>query len=237
MEVVRLFFGSFTGFLSPAMPFNGYAIKHPQGVVLVDTGFGIVFGDTGRAGVFTAVREGEQVSWPWHRRHTFEALADHNIDPHDVKYVINTHLGDHSGDNRDFPWATFILQQPEIDWIRSTLPPDQVRRAGWDFPGAKIHALQGEDTEILPGVNCVFTPGHTPGHQSVLVDEGKQLFVGDAAYTVRIFTHPEEMTPEHPAWHAQGANEGWTESVEKLRRLDADILHFAHDPDVYRPPR
>jgi glyoxylase-like metal-dependent hydrolase (beta-lactamase superfamily II) len=223
----------------PATPFNGYAIKHPQGVVLVDTGFGITFGDTGREGEVHGTMEGVQVAWPWTRRHTFEALADHNIDPADVRYIINTHLGDHSGDNRDFPHATFILQQPEMDHIRATQGSDSVNRQGWDFSGAKIQALQGEDSEVLPGINCVFTPGHTPGHQSILVEDGnaKLLFVGDAAYTAQIYLHPEEMTPEHPAWHAQGANPGWTDSVEKLRRINADVMHFAHDPAVYRPSK
>src|ERR1700722_16476010 len=142
MEIVRLYFGSITGFMGPATPFNGYAIKPPQGVVLVDTGFGIVFGDTGREGAIRSVQHGKEVSWPWTRRHTFEALADHGIDPADVKYIINTHLGDHSGDTTDFPDATFLLQQPEMDWIRAEQPGEHVRRVGWDFPGAKIKALQ-----------------------------------------------------------------------------------------------
>jgi len=227
------------GFLLPGMPFYGYAIKHPRGVVLVDTGFGTVFGDTGRRGEVRRERDGQLMVWPWSRRHTNEALADHNIDPGDVRYIINTHLGDHSGDNIDFKEATFFIQEPEINYVRNAFPADNPRRTRWDFPGARIEVLAGEDVEVLPGIRAIFTPGHTPGHQSVLVDDGggKQLFVGDAVYTADIYNRKEEMTEQHRAWHAQGANPHWFESMEKLKRIDADVLHFAHDPDILRPDR
>jgi glyoxylase-like metal-dependent hydrolase (beta-lactamase superfamily II) len=65
--------------------------------------------------------------FPWIRRTTTEALADHDLEPGDVKYIINTHLGDHSGDNDMFTEATFISQKPEADWHRAALPfgPDR----------------------------------------------------------------------------------------------------------------
>jgi glyoxylase-like metal-dependent hydrolase (beta-lactamase superfamily II) len=231
METVRLYFGSVDGFLGPATPFHGYAITHPQGIVLVDTGFGATLGGTGYIGAIT----GGDLFFPWVRRPTTDALLDHDIDPADVKYIINTHLGDHSGDNDLFRHATAIVQQPEVDWVRASVPPEHPRRAPWDFPGAKLEALKGEDVEVLPGITCLFTPGHTPGHQSILVDHGdsKELFVGDAVYTLDIWDHPEGMNEDHPAWHAQaGAHAGWWDSAKKLKAAGADTYHFAHDRKI-----
>jgi glyoxylase-like metal-dependent hydrolase (beta-lactamase superfamily II) len=230
MEVVRLYFGSVDGFIGPATPFHGYALMHEKGIVLVDTGFGATLGGMGFSGVHTV---GDQ-RFPWVRRSTVDALLDHGIEPADVKYIINTHLGDHSADNDLFRHATVIVQQPETEWVREKFEPDHPRRA-WDFPGAKLELLSGEDVEVLPGVTCLFTPGHTPGHQSVLVDHGgtKELFVGDAIYTLELWTNPELMREDHPTWHAQeGAYPGWAESAAKLRSLGADTYHFAHDRNV-----
>src|SRR5262249_34672038 len=118
MEVARLYYGSIDGFIGDATPFNGYAIKHPQGVVLVDTGFGPIWGE-GPIGHLHGVNN---ASYPWVRRTTIDALADHELDPSDVKFIINTHLGDHSGDNVMFKHATFIIQQPEAEHSRKNHP-------------------------------------------------------------------------------------------------------------------
>jgi len=198
--------------------------------VLVDTGFGQTLGSRDRLG---ETHYGDMV-WPWVRRPTDEALADYGLDPSDVKYIINTHLGDHSADNLLFKHATQIIQQPEAEAVRKTQPQDWLDN--WDFPGAKLELLQGEDVEVLPGVTCLFTPGHTPGHQSIMVnDDGHtQLFVGDAVYTADIWNNPDQMTEEHPAWFSQVAAgfDLWTASAAKLRAIDADVTHFAHDPHI-----
>jgi glyoxylase-like metal-dependent hydrolase (beta-lactamase superfamily II) len=230
MEIDRLYLGSIAGPLSPATPFNGYLIKHPSGAILIDTGFGTTMGNAeGPAGELVY----GELRMPWIRRTTVEALADHALEPGDVKYVINTHLNDHAGDNYMFPEATFIVQRPEWEWL--TQSPS---KGAWDFEGAKVELLNAEDDEVLPGVTCIFTPGHTPGHQSILVEDGgaKTLFLGDATYTFDIWEHPEEITEQHPAFQMQiqmaGGAETWLQSVEKLKRLGADTLHFAHDPRI-----
>src|SRR4051812_15155966 len=153
MEVRRLFMGSMDGFLGPAMPFNGYAILHPQGVVLVDTAFGEVFGK-GRSG---EVVFGDQ-RWPWTARSTLAGLEDHGIELGDVRYVINTHLGDHSGENHLFKDASFLIREDEAEWARKHMPPEF--NEPWDFAGAKFELLGREDVQVLPGITSVFTPGH-----------------------------------------------------------------------------
>jgi glyoxylase-like metal-dependent hydrolase (beta-lactamase superfamily II) len=54
-------------------------------------------------------------------------------------------------------------------------------------------ALDG-DAEILPGLSVVTTPGHTVGHQSVVVstDNGAEVLIGDAVYKRRQYLEPDD---------------------------------------------
>jgi glyoxylase-like metal-dependent hydrolase (beta-lactamase superfamily II) len=237
----RLFYGSIKGPIGAATPFNGYLIDHPKGLTLVDTGFGSALSRVGAVATEPVDADtGELVHgesrWPWVRRTTLDALADHGVEAGDVKYIINTHLGDHSGDNHFFPEATFIVQKPEIEWVRRTMPHGPRSLRDWDFPGAKFELLGGEDVEVLPGLTCVYTPGHTPGHQAVVLDhpEGKIVFCGDAVYTADLWQDTGTIDADHPLFPLQvlmGVEglETWRNSAAKLTSLDAIEVHFAHD--------
>lgn len=241
MKVRRLFFGSMDSgkYLGESMPFNGYIIWHPDGIVLVDTGFGHQFGP-GESG--TAEGFAPDLGIRWIARTTRAALADHYVKPEEVKFVINTHLLDHAGDNYMFPNATFIVQRPELELAREgqvaqgVEKPESLQTEPFDFPGANFQFIDQEDKEVLPGITCLFTPGHTSGHQSVLVDTGdrKELIVGDAVYTAAIWEDLDLMNPDHPAWIWQVMTTGelWRASAEKLKALDVDLIHFAHDPKI-----
>lgn len=243
MQIRRLYYGCIDGPLGQGTPFNGYLIDHPKGLTLIDTGFGsslarIAGPDAdihARAGAFEI--HGQR--FPWIRRTSTEALRDHGIEPIDVKYIINTHVGDHSGDNHLFPHATFIIQQPEMEYARARDRNTPVALAEWDFPGARLELLQGEDVEIMPGLTCLFTPGHTPGHQSILYEQGDEriLFCGDAIYTSTIWDDLELVQPNTVLYHlqiqmAERGLEVWKESARKLKALQLDEIHFAHDANV-----
>jgi glyoxylase-like metal-dependent hydrolase (beta-lactamase superfamily II) len=241
VNVRRLYMGSIAGPLGPATPFNGYLIDHPKGLTLIDTGFGTTLAVAGSTeppdpDVVAGELVFGEMRFPWIRRTSVVALADHGIEPGDVKYIINTHVGDHSGDNHMFPGATFIIQEPEVEWARKVQPHGPASIREWDFPGAKLELLAGEDVEVLPGLRCVFTPGHTPGHQSVLLetDGRKTLFCGDAVYTSDIWDDTDQITPNHPAFQMQvqlgeAGLEIWRESAAKLKSFEPDEVHFAHD--------
>ena len=94
---------------------------------------------------------------------------------------MNTHLHfDHCGGNRLFPGLPIYVQRLEREAARVpgyTIPE-------WvEFEGARYVELDGA-AEIVPGVRVVRTPGHTPGHQSVLVEteDGLVVVAGDVAY-------------------------------------------------------
>ncbi len=116
------------------------------------------------------------------------ALAAAAARPEEIAIVIHTHLHyDHCGNNRLFPRARFFVQREEL---RYALAPTSFDASAYfapslgitpDFLGTKFELLDG-DAEIAEGVRVIATPGHTPGHQSVLVETAKGLYciAGDA---------------------------------------------------------
>ena len=145
-----------------------HVIEHPDGRVLVDTG---MFESTPEIDAEFAPR-----LWP-------------KRIPRDAVCVINTHLHfDHCGGNRLFAGVPLHVQRREREAVRE---PEYL--PAWvEFDGATYVEHDGE-VEIVPGVRVVPTPGHTVGHQSVLVDTDDGLVVvgGDVAYTWPDFDAPE----------------------------------------------
>ncbi len=148
---------------------NAFCVHHSSGLVLIDTGIG---------------RDSEEVDRLYRpvRRRLVDVLDENHLRLLDVIAVINTHLHfDHCGQNALFPSVPIYVQAAEyaaahqpnftvIEWI--------------DFPAASYRQLTSE-TEILDGIRVIPTPGHTPGHQSVVVEtgEGPVIIAGQAVYS------------------------------------------------------
>ncbi|HEV2373455.1 MAG TPA: N-acyl homoserine lactonase family protein [Streptosporangiaceae bacterium] len=196
-------------------PVHGFVVTHPGGAVLVDTGVG---------GPPEWLSE-----WRAVNRSLADALAGLDMTPADISLVINTHLHfDHCGQNAVFGHAPFYVQRAELDRARREDP----ELTGWfDFMGARFELLDG-DTEIVPGLNAITTPGHTVGHQSVLVsaaDGTSDVLIGDAAYTPRQYTSPPgARLPEGQADDLAA----WQESLHRIRVLPQSRVHFCHHTDV-----
>ena len=191
-EIKRLHLASLQGVDGGRWPVHGFVVTHPGGAVLVDTGVG------GPQHVLD--------DWRVVNRSVADALAEYDMSPADIGLVINTHLHfDHCGQNAVFKHAPFYVQRAELDRARR----ESTDLADWfDFMGARYELLDG-DTEILPGLSVVATPGHTAGHQCVVVAAGggsTDLLIGDAAYTPREYTGPldQKLPPgqaaDRPSW-------------------------------------
>jgi N-acyl homoserine lactone hydrolase len=142
-------------------PVYVHTIERPEGVVLVDTGM---------------VASHPLVEDEWRPRCYPEVLPD------DVVCVINTHLHfDHCGGNVRYAGIPIHVQARELADARAL---EGYTVAEWvDFAGVRYVEHDGE-AEVLPGIRLLPTPGHTAGHQSVLVD-GAELLGGDVAYSFR----------------------------------------------------
>lgn len=131
-----------------------------------------------------------------------DGLARLGVAPEQVDLVINTHLhSDHCGGNTrrtpdgeiapTFPNADYVVQRREFE--DATHPNERTRATYLQenfaplYKRGQLRLLDG-DAEIVPGVRAIVTPGHTPGHQSVLFESGGQaaLFVADlASYAIQ----------------------------------------------------
>ena len=103
--------------------------------------------------------------------------------------------------------------------------------ADWfDFAGARFELLDG-DAEILPGLSVIATPGHTRGHQSVVIHggNGDDLLIGDAAYTPLLYAGPDEQ--KLPPGQAED-RDAWAASLGRIRATEAARVHFCHHTDV-----
>src|SRR6202023_3847286 len=95
--------------------------------------------------------------------------------------------------------ALFYVQRSELARARG----EKSAVAEWfDFAGARFELIDG-DAQIAEGVRVVATPGHTVGHQSVIVDtpDGGAMMIGDAAYTSDIYRHVDDA--ELKTWDGQ----------------------------------
>ncbi len=182
--------------------------------------------DTGVGGDHPAIEAlYKPVRWP-----LADGLAELGIAPADVALVINTHLHfDHCGDNRLFPGTPILAQRAEYEAAHA---PDYTIQDWVDFPGANYELVQGE-LEVLPGLTLIPTPGHTSGHQSVLLEtgEGRVVIAGQAAYTADEYANPREPHPRglDAAWD----REKYLESLTRLRELGPRRVHFSHDTTVW----
>ena len=189
----------------------GYLVEHPEGAVLMDTGMGA---------------DNEFLNRAYRPRLVplADALAARGCRVSDVVALVNSHLHfDHCGNNRELAGVPTWVQRAEVQVARE---PHYTIREWFDFEGAALEIVDGE-AEILPGLRVVPTPGHTPGHQSLVVEGGdRRAIVGaQAAYSLE-----EWRDGADPDLNASAElHERYAASLEALRRLDPADLYLSHD--------
>jgi glyoxylase-like metal-dependent hydrolase (beta-lactamase superfamily II) len=167
-----------------------------------------------------------------------DALAAHGVELADVSRIFLSHLhNDHAGAlrlfGRDVPvW----VQRAELDYGLADHPfPEQhgMFRIDYDDPEIDWRLLDG-DSEPAPGIRAVLTPGHTPGHQSFVVDlpdgEG-YVFAFDAGDLTENF---ERELAVGGFVHCEA--EDTIAPIRKLNAIAAQLgyrLIPGHDPDVW----
>lgn len=184
----------------------GYAIRDGRFVILVDTGLGPIHPDID----------------PYYRpvrRSLAEALGEHGIRRKDVTAIVNTHLHfDHCGGNPGFPGTPIYVQRAE----REAATAEGYTVPEWvDFAGARFEARSG-DFWLRDGIEVLATPGHTPGHQSIVV-RGKNGPIVLAGHAVGSCLEWERKEP--PSESSPTA----IQSAERLHMLHPTKVYFSHD--------
>lgn len=182
-----------------------------------------------------------------------DGLAEHALGPADVDQVVLSHLHhDHAANNELFPDAEFFVQRAELEAARDPRPVYE-----FGYPASIIRTLDEVDLTILegdhqlrPGIELLETPGHSHGHQSVIVETtaGPHALLGDLAYTwhnlepersTLVDAYGQEMavTPAAGDYWPPGIHvdiEACYESIERVRsRLGGDgTVLLSHDPTV-----
>jgi N-acyl homoserine lactone hydrolase len=152
------------------------------------------------------------------------ASLGHGIE--EILAATNCHLhADHAGQNHRLPGIPIYVQTAERAAASS---PDYTVSAWVDGPGVRYESIDG-DHDALRGITILASPGHTAGHQSLLVAtrRGRVLLAGQAVYS-------------RDEWEGRPGREGRTtardarydETVRRLRGFDAVAVHFAHDRAV-----
>ncbi len=199
-------------------------------VVLIETGMGNKLDERGRR------------FYPGDYGYLVRELAELGIFPDEVDIVINTHLHqDHCGWNTTrlhgalvptFPNARYYVQRKELDLIehpnertRATYVADNIQ----PLMETKQVTFLDDEFQVTPEVRIVPTPGHTPGHASVVLASGHEtgVYIGD------IGQHRAQV--ERLAWMS-GFDLMPLVSLETRRRLlreavaRNELLFCAHNP-------
>jgi len=199
-------------------PSYAHAVIHRDGVFLFDNGVG--FGNA----------EIEETFAP-RVTPVEDALAPHGITFADLTGAANCHLHfDHAGQNARLPRdVPIFVQRREWEMVHE---PDYTIAEWVDAPGLTYEVLEGE-TEVAPGIRLIPTPGHTAGHQSLVLDtpEGTVVLAGQALQSLAEWEGASEPS-------ASGLRDGplrdqYVASVERMRALDPVRVHFAHDRSVW----
>jgi len=216
-------------------------VETPDALVLIETGLGNKENEKFRQ-IYGADNVASAGSGAPDRLQ--EAIQAAGFSPADVQVVINTHLHfDHAGGNtyRDdagdlhlsFPDATYHVQREEWEWAHHTnertrasyLPDnyDPVEAAG------RFRFLEGPG-EVLPGISVVLTPGHCPGHQSVLLRSGGETacYLGDLIPTMAHMPLPWIMGYDVEPLRTLESKRVLLEQAQRERWL----LVSTHDPLV-----
>jgi N-acyl homoserine lactone hydrolase len=153
-----------------------YLIKHAKGWFLWDTGIADAV-----ASMPNGLVPADPKAVVWRRPKTLAAQLDQlGVKPADVKWMGISHSHpDHTGNVEMFPQATLYVQKAEYDWPGANNEPRFK-------PSHPVELLSGDKDVLGDGsLTILSTPGHTPGHQSLLVKlprTGAVVLSGDAVH-------------------------------------------------------
>lgn len=213
---------------------GAFVVRSPESVILVDTGLGLGATVTPPAEASSRVRQlfsGLPVR-------LLDELEEAGIKPDDINVVFLTHPHfDHYGWNLTaegmpvFARATYLLSQTDWDAYQHPSMPYPMRWGVQQFieplkQSGKLNLLSGRQA-ITRGISALPTPGHSPGHMGLLIEDGGQqvLMGGDT------FVHPLQIASAEMSFIVDMDRAQATETRRQLREWitrDGIILASNH---------
>lgn len=210
-------------------PFFFYLVEHPSGPVLFDCGVHPLFAKDPEARLGFAV-EGLKLN-VGEDDDVVSKLREVGVAPDDVRHVVLSHLHyDHAGGIEFFPGARFYVHRRELEFARAPAVYQKALYVPADLDApVEWTQLDGEHDLFGDGRIVIFpTPGHSPGHQSMLVRLPTQnvILVADAAVPRNL----ELSVLPAIVWNPDAMVASW-DRIRALRaELDAELI-FTHDLD------
>lgn len=228
------------------LPVPAFLIEHPTvGPILVDTGFHASVATDPKqnlgqlARMYSIDMEPEQA--------VAAQLRRLGVEPRDIKVVVMTHMHmDHASAISDFTEATYVLGQREWEAFSATRSmfngyvkqhaavAVDFQEIVYDRPAIDSYSTFGRSFDLFGdgSVRLVYTPGHTRGHQSVIVrlKQREALLTGDAIYFIDTLEHERRgmfLDDEH-TWRRS------MQEVQLYRRENPDALIIpSHDGELW----
>ena len=212
-------------YTEPRVPFtfSCYVIKHGDDYMVWDTGY--LPGSNPNAATVTLV----------------EQLARMNVKPEQVKFVGISHFhADHTGQLGSFPGATLLIGDREWAALSAASPMAGANVGAfkhWLTGGGKVEP-QAADKDVFGDGSVVIlrTPGHTPGHQALLVrlkEKGPVILSGD-------LVHFRENYESNGVPGFNYDRSQTTSSIERIKQMEKNLkatFIIQHDPrDIGKLP-
>jgi len=224
------------------LPIYAFAIEHPEGIIVVDTG------EDARAskrGYFARWHPGVRAfrEWVEPQQQVGPQLKRLGIEPSDVRWVVMTHLHtDHAGGLHHFRDNEILVTRTELEvaeglpgrlrgyvankhwpaWF-SPIPIELEPEPFGPFPQS-LRLTEAGDVTLVP------LPGHTAGHIGVLVDNGDHtvLIAGDSSYTQDLMLRgkADGVGADEDAEHRTH------ERIRAFAAANPTVYLVAHDPDT-----
>lgn len=231
------------------VPIPAFLVRHPTaGEILVDTGLHPSIAtrpeeNLGRAGMPLFKPEMEP------GQDLASQLRAKGVDPAGIRLVILTHLHvDHASAVSEFPNATFLVTAREWAAATSGLIPFlkgyrrsqfdhafDFRTVDFDVDRVTSHSTFGRSLDLFGdgSVRLVFTPGHSAGHQSVLLrlSDREMLIAGDAIFLL------EQLEEGAPLAGRTADRHEYERSLRELRLFRREnpsaVITPGHDREFY----
>lgn len=211
-------------------PYFVYVVRHPDGIVMLDSGAHPDLATDPRGRFGDDADDFEVVLSPADR--IDRRLATIGLRPADIDMVIQSHLHfDHAGCLYLFPGTPVMVQREELAWARD--PPVYQRSVyvADDFAAVSRWVEIDGDHDVFGDGRVVVlsTPGHTKGHQSLMVRTDSQVVIllADAAYLLEKMRR--RLLPGL-LWSPDAMVASW-DRIEALEREHDAFLIATHDLD------